>query len=337
MCAYVHRSGVEQARRLSHEVPRVREERRGCARLQVGELPAVIVAVSPTLDAVCPIRVAGVDVSAYQPIGADWHAMRAAGIRWMFGRATVGLAVDSSFSKHVAAARAADVLAGGYHFFQANFDINAAADLYLKTNETVTLDLPPMIDIEILAGVAPQLVHERVVSFAERVRASSGRVPIIYTGAGFWSELGSPALSPLGTYPLFDAMYPRAHRAADTCGRVPDLPPAWSSWLGWQYSGDDGERVDGMTGPVDRDWFNGSFDELRAWAASDIVPAKAQPTIVVITMTDVVSTLKSAGFNPADGLEAALRGFQASRKIPATGAPDRMTRAALSASLTDPS
>ena len=90
-------------------------------------------------------------------------------------------------------------------------------------------------------------------TWVNRIAVGTGKPPIIYTAKYFWDD--DVATTELGDLPLWVADYGVA---------CPDLPEAWGTWKFWQF----GYRsdVEGLSGDVDVDWFNGSMDALRVFA-----------------------------------------------------------------------
>ncbi|MFT3768831.1 MAG: GH25 family lysozyme [Minicystis sp.] len=103
----------------------------------------------------------------------------------------------------------------------------------------------------------------RVQVWLDHVEAATGRAPMIYTGAYFWSELGEPG--GYERYPLVTANW------QTNCPRVAS---AWSRWTMWQDS-DDG-KVPGIPATVDTDVFNGSYADLVAFAGGKGAPPPQQ-------------------------------------------------------------
>ena len=199
----------------------------------------------------------GVDVSGYQGSSINWSTVKAAGRVFAFAKATEGTGfIDSSFAHNWPGMRNAGVLRGAYHFFRPGVDGATQGDYFVnQINAQGGLaagDLPPVADVEVSDNMSAATVVARLHAFLDRVQARTGRVPLIYTANFFWgSYLGNPNFS---GYPLWVANY------GPSC---PYLPNAWTQWKFWQYA--DNASVSGI-GSVDGDMFNGTLDELRAWA-----------------------------------------------------------------------
>jgi GH25 family lysozyme M1 (1,4-beta-N-acetylmuramidase) len=212
---------------------------------------------------VCPggDTVEGIDVSVYQGT-IDWHKVAAAGVEFSFIRAAYGIShVDSKFAGNWSGARAAGVLRGAYHFFREDEDPVMQADLFLDTMGPLEDDdLPPAIDVETADGQSAATIVANVGAWIGRVKQATGRTPVIYSGKYFWNgNVGASAAF------LDEALW--IPQWGVTC---PDLPNPWTAWRFWQYS--DTGRVDGISGAVDRDRFNGDGAALRSYIGVPAAP-----------------------------------------------------------------
>jgi lysozyme len=193
----------------------------------------------------------GIDVSYYQRT-VDWPRVRRAGIRFAFIRVSDGATIrDPMFAINWTQARRAGVVRGAYQYFRPDQSIAAQADLMIAAMQDRTPDdLPPVLDIEIDAGLPATVVADRARRWIDRVRDKLGVEPIVYTGNDLWRHAGAGALA---TQPLWVAHY--------TSG-CPSIPAPWTRWTFWQHT--DRGAVPGIEGPVDLDLFAGTVDELRA-------------------------------------------------------------------------
>lgn len=201
--------------------------------------------------------VRGVDVSYYQG-NIDWHAARDSGIAFAIARASDGTGFkDPKFAQNWIGMRDAGIVRGTYQFFRPQKDPIAQADLMLQMIDDAgglqPGDLPPMLDLEVTDGVDPGTIMARARAWLDHVESRTGRAPMIYTGAYFWSELGAPG--GYERYPLVTANWQTS---------CPHVPSSWSRWTFWQDS-DDG-KVPGIPALVDTDVFNGSYEDLLAFA-----------------------------------------------------------------------
>jgi GH25 family lysozyme M1 (1,4-beta-N-acetylmuramidase) len=197
----------------------------------------------------------GIDVSYYQGT-IDWARVKSDGIEFAFIRVSDGEVFrDPKFSSNWTNAKAAGVIRGAYQFFRPAQNVAMQADIMIKAVGTYQPgDLPPVIDVEADGGLAPATVASKVREWVDLVKTGTGVAPIIYTGKYFWrDEVGGPRT--FETNALWIAQY---------TSKCPDLPSPWTRWTFWQHS--DRGRVAGITGNVDLDNFNGTAEQLRAYA-----------------------------------------------------------------------
>ncbi len=215
--------------------------------LDEAEQAAVVCGRGPTVK--------GIDVSYYQG-DIDWPAARADGVEFAFIRAGDGTGyIDSRFEQNWGAAAAQGILRGAYQFFRPDEDPLAQADIMLGKLAGSPGELPPVIDVEDDGGLAPEAVEAAVRAWIDRVRPVVGREPIIYTGFYFWrDQVGAPDLT--GS-PLWHAQY--------TTAACPNIAPPWPDWAFWQFTSTG--RIAGITGDVDINRWNGTRDDLAAFAA----------------------------------------------------------------------
>jgi GH25 family lysozyme M1 (1,4-beta-N-acetylmuramidase) len=202
----------------------------------------------------------GIDVSHYDGT-IDWASAHAGGIDFAFMKATENINfVDPQFATNWQSAGAAGVIRGAYHFFRPEVDPVAQADYFIAhAGIPAPGDLPLTLDLEVTDTDTAAQAAQSALLFLARVKAQTGRTPIVYTSTGFLdSTLGSPA--GFGGYTLWVANWQVS---------CPNLPSAWSDWRFWQKA--DNGTVAGISGTanVDLDEFNGSLAELQTFAGDD--------------------------------------------------------------------
>jgi uncharacterized protein (TIGR03382 family) len=166
---------------------------------------------------------------------------------------------DSKFAANWQGAKDAGVIRGVYQFFRPGQDPIAQADLLInKVGVLGPDDLPAVIDVEATDGQSAATIAANVGIWLERVKAGTGKTPIIYTGKYFWND--NVQTTAYNGYPLWVAQY------GPVC---PDLPTAWSDWTMFQYSSTG--SVAGISGNVDTDKFNGDLNALMAFARGTTV------------------------------------------------------------------
>ena len=198
--------------------------------------------------------VPGIDVSYWQQ-GIDWDRVAGAGVKFAFIRAGHGLEADTFFDRNWRGAKRVGILRGAYHYLEPDLDIDRQADIMIAAMATLEpTDLPPVLDIEDRGGLSASQIVTRAQRWIDRVQDATGRQVIIYTGKYFWQD-NVGASDAFVDHPLWVPQY------GPTC---PDLPEPWREWAFFQTSNTG--RVAGISGNVDLDLFNGSMEELRAFA-----------------------------------------------------------------------
>lgn len=210
-----------------------------------------------------------IDVSHHN--GAiDWPAVAAAGIAFVFVKATQGIGfVDPNFEDNQDAAADAGLMVAPYHFLDGGDPQRQAAHFLAVTG--LAVGGVAMLDWESAATAAA------AVAWGQAVAATTGRPPVAYYG---FSKLAAPDPI-LAAWPLMLPAYPQGNRGGIYTGLVrqaPRLPPGRA--LSWnaeprpydfhQYT--PAGRVGGIAGPVDRSVWVGTIDELQAWYAAPTMP-----------------------------------------------------------------
>lgn len=200
----------------------------------------------------------GVDVSSYDG-GVDWFQVLKSGMSFGFARATMGAGrTDGQFATNWQRMGEVGITRGAYHFFHGAQDAVEQAKHFLDTVALAPTDLPPVLDIE--GSGADGQPREALIAGAQAwldaVEQATGRIPLVYTGFGFWtSVMRSDAF---GRYPLWLARYTQAPVTA--------VPRGWSAWTFWQYAApDDGAphiAVPGIADLADVSRYNGTHDDL---------------------------------------------------------------------------
>ncbi|HEY3450134.1 MAG TPA: GH25 family lysozyme [Myxococcales bacterium] len=226
------------------------------ADLQYGELEqaATVCADGPTVE--------GIDISQWQGT-IDWNQVRAAGKEFAIARIGDGLGSDPTFQGHWASIKNVGMIRGAYQFFRTGKDALAQADIVVAAvGRLGPGDLPVTCDVEdpnsnVSAGVYNSLIHQ----WADRVEQGTGKRPMIYTGKYYWDP--KVASNDFAGYPLWHAQYTNA--------ACPNINDRWGDWVFWQYRAEPyppvpGGTCPGISGWVDLDHFNGTLDQLKAFA-----------------------------------------------------------------------
>ncbi|MCC6557624.1 MAG: hypothetical protein IT372_32120 [Polyangiaceae bacterium] len=227
----------------------------GCA---ASPEPSEDTAEAEQAQVVCPAgeTVEGIDVSFWQG-DIDWQAVKGTGVAFAIARASYGVSKDTYFDANWAGIKSVGLVRGAYQYFLADQDPIAQADVILDAMGPLGPgDLPPVIDVESTEGQSAAVIAGKVGQWLAHVEAAIGRKPIIYTGKYFWQD--HVASDAFNGYPLWIPNYSLS---------CPDLPNGyWTDWVMFQYSSTG--SYDGISGNVDQDQFNGSLQDLLAFASS---------------------------------------------------------------------
>ena len=198
-------------------------------------------------------EVRGIDISHYQE-RIDWSRVRNAQIkgqplRFVIIKATEGVSIiDENFIDNFYQARQNDLVRGAYHFYAPDVDAARQARFYIKQVHLEAGDLPPVLDVEKAGNLSAQQLRKAVHTWLDIVEKHYGIKPIIYTGYSFKLKYLNDGT--FDAYPYWIAHY-----------YVEQLQYK-GQWAFWQYT--DVGRIDGITGRVDCNIFNGELPQLQA-------------------------------------------------------------------------
>lgn len=197
-----------------------------------------------------------VDLSHWQygPAGrtspVDFVAMQESGVQAVMLKATQGISfVDATFVSRVAAATAAGLLVGAYHFADAS-DPTMQASHFLKMAGSLSrlaIDIEPN-------GIGNTVSVAQAAALVSAIHQQSQCLPAVYIGR--WGPTGNGAGLPNIVLARCDLWLP-----AYVKNPVP--PSGWDDWTLWQYT--QSATVPGVGGPCDRSQFKGSAEELVSW------------------------------------------------------------------------
>lgn len=189
--------------------------------------------------------------------------MKPNSLHFVFVKATGGTTfIDPEFGNNWQGAREAGIVRGAYHFYYAKDDPNTQAQHFAQTVARLKEDdLPPVLDVEITDGSTKQELLEGVILWLKTVEQKLGRKPIIYTDHAFANEYLTDQR--LADYVLWIANYDVP---------APALPNLWKAkgWKFWQHS--QKGTLDGITGSVDLNIFDGSADDLQKFIKEQQAP-----------------------------------------------------------------
>jgi GH25 family lysozyme M1 (1,4-beta-N-acetylmuramidase) len=229
------------------------------AAVVLGVVTPIAVGSAPAASAAKVIF--GPDVASYQhphptkahPNGQpiNWVKVASHGASFAIVKATEGTTYVNPYfagpyANDYAAAAAAGLVHGSYHFARPAFPVvataKAQAKFFASTIGPVATKatLPPALDLEVTGGLNRGQLVTWAQTFLLQMRALTGRTPMLYTYPNFWTnDLDDP--SALARYPLWMAEY------GTPTAPVADL---------WQYTS--GAHIKGIVGNVDMSKFVGT-------------------------------------------------------------------------------
>ena len=180
----------------------------------------------------------------------DFTRVRSAGVTAVIGKATQGSTyIDPNYAQNSKAATSAGLMWGAYHF-GVNGDGAAQADHLLGVTGSCPETLL-VLDFEPNGGREATMTLDQARAFVRRIHDRTGRWPGLYSGSLLKDALGDHRDADLAQCWLWLAQY----------GPIAKVPANWPVWTLWQYT--QNGVVDGVTGPVDRNRFNGGAAGLR--------------------------------------------------------------------------
>ena len=202
----------------------------------------------------------GIDVSRWNG-DIDWQAVRAAGVRFAWIKATEGGDhLDPRFRENWANAKAAGVPRGAYHFVWWCRPGHEQVEWFKRNVPREADALPPVLDVEFQPksrNCPKKIVREEALAkmrlMLREMELHYGRKPVIYVTVDFYAAIMHP--DEFKDYPVWvrSTKYePSVHYP----GRV---------WTFWQYQSD--ARIPGIRGKTDSNAFYGTAEQWRDWLA----------------------------------------------------------------------
>jgi lysozyme len=238
----------------------------------------------------------GIDISRWQA-DIDWRAVRAAGTRFAFIKATEGGDhIDPKFLQNWNGARAAGIPAGAYHFVYWCRPAHEQAQWFVQhiPRSNDALALPPVLDVEwnghsrtCPRKVSRETAIEKMRLMLRELEAHTGKRPIIYTDISFHKDV-LEGVSEFDGYPFW---------IRSTAAR-PEERYQNRRWEFWQFTTTG--RVPGIRGDVDRNAFYGSEQEFTAWLNGQYDVALRQPSSrFALTPGSAVQSAPALAYQPA--------------------------------------
>jgi len=171
---------------------------------------------------------------------------------------------DPEFTESWANAKAAGLIRGCYHYLDWTKTGKEQADYFCSVFKNDPPDMPPIVDYEEQKNI-PAYPLSHLLDFVSRVEELTGRIPMIYTGVGFWTPYGST--DPYWKrFPLW---------VANWYAPKPLIPAPWTGYVFWQYT-PKGYGVDyGVESlQIDLNRYEGTLDQLKTFCSIVSVPVK---------------------------------------------------------------
>jgi lysozyme len=191
----------------------------------------------------------------------DFAKAKQGGIYGVIHKATQGQSgVDGTYALRRPQAEAAGLRWGAYHFGTGSDGVEQAESFLTTVGDPKGLLL--VLDLE-GNPTGPSMSLEEARAFLVHVKDKTGRWPGLYSGHYIKELLGTAKDPVLASCWFWLAQY----------GPTAVVPPNWETWTLWQYT--DGSIPNPPTetpglGHCDKDRFNGSADELKAFWDSGV-------------------------------------------------------------------
>jgi lysozyme len=191
----------------------------------------------------------GIDVS-YDQGDIDWGKVMQTDVGFVYLKATDGITyTDPTFHRHMSVLdKQETLLYGAYHFFEAEDDPEKQAENFIQQTSDYSLQLSPMVDVEVTKDQDPAEIQRRLKIFSDNIEAATGCLPVIYSYRSFWD---------LDIGPSFDH---HVFWLADYATKM-DAPASVKKLILWQYS--ETGTVNGISSPVDLDVIMSGEDGLK--------------------------------------------------------------------------
>ena len=215
----------------------------------------------------------GTDVSHWQG-SINWETMAEAGADFTFIKATEGRGPnpDPRFYENWAAAKAAQLQRGAYHFYRNHIPYLEQADFFLATVGDDIGELPFVIDCEDTNG---ETDPDELLEFLSLLNGYHHQPPIIYTGSWWWNPR-------IGDDPRFHQF--NLWIANWRNNPPPVLPAGWEDWRFWQYTNEGvGSEYGARSRYIDLNYFNGTTADLVEWAGPPVIePREWAKTVILL-------------------------------------------------------
>lgn len=193
----------------------------------------------------------GIDVSHYQGV-IRWDQVKASGIEFAYIKVSDGVNwIDRDFSWNWKQSKVSGIARGVYHFYRPQDQVAAQMSNFehcmrmMLASDPYSGELPPALDLEV--GPMDSAELNQALVFLQLLEQYAGLVPVLYLDLANEGKIDGR----FARYPLW---------LADYSGKIP-ITHNFEPWTFWQHT--PAGSVEGISGQVDLDWFNGSVEDLR--------------------------------------------------------------------------
>lgn len=245
----------------------------------------------------------GVDVSYWQQ-NVDWPLLKAAGVEFVFIKATQGnYFTDAMMRQHVAGAIQTGMVIGLYHWCDPTVGAESQAQYFIDKTKDVPFHLGAA-DVEqqwaswsewrqhnVTSILSPDVISRNAKTIISYWDQRLSVKTLIYTRASFITEYARPMIQWVCGYPLWLATYPYGPGRITTTWETfktkylpttsgPVLVPNCPKWTFWQFTGDK-FILPGVNSALDINYFNGTLEELRVLAGLQAPPPPPPPALTL--------------------------------------------------------
>lgn len=243
--------------------------------------------------------VKGIDVSHYQDPKATAELAVRDGIRFAWVKVSQGRKYrDTKRYDHYHALHDAGVKVGPYHYYDFGRTPTENAANMLAASAGVTWDLPHVIDCEASGYGTKRQTADAILAFLDIVERETGRVPVVYTYASWWTAAVQPDLR-FRRYPLWVARYPNRYLDAQAPddGATTNVPAPWATWTVWQFTDSRGRLDRNVCSPQAFASLTGDVKPERpaGWQAPRFTRV-IRPGQVSDKVAELALMLKAAGY-----------------------------------------
>ncbi|WP_237742712.1 lysozyme [Actinopolymorpha alba] len=203
-------------------------------------------------------RTPGIDVASHQG-NVDWKHWWSKGKKFAYVKATEGTRYRNPyFRQQYFGAGDVGMIRGAYHFGrpdrasgadQANFFVDNGGGLRSDGRTLpgeLDIEYGEAVSVSTCYGISKRAMVNWIRDFLQTYKARTGHNALIYTTEEWWQQCTGDTKE-FSDSPLWIAEYGRS---------TGPLPGRWKRHTFWQYT----------DSPIDQNYFNGSLDELKAWA-----------------------------------------------------------------------